>query len=163
MKSLSGCCPSLGLMIVPTTTEFLWNRIVSVFIQKSRKTLTPEAIDRIRRTCTTQPELVVAYLWFVEDWTPTHELRGRDTPFGWIGSAGDVRARELARNAQEIDEKLHNKIERARGAAISKEPAQCEFFRYKPATSLPLPEHGKVTREEAERVGRENCEMFDAS
>jgi hypothetical protein len=32
------------------------------------RTLTPAEIDRIRLTCTTQAALVVAYLWYVEDW-----------------------------------------------------------------------------------------------
>jgi hypothetical protein len=40
-----------------------------------------------------------AYLWqMFPSWLPTHELQGRDTAFGWIGSAGHARVRELARN-----------------------------------------------------------------
>ncbi len=79
--------------------------------------------------CTTDSERIVAFLWHMRpSWLPTHELMGRDTPFGFIGSAGHVRARELARN--ECIEKLKDKVERARGGEIGLDP-RFEYFRYR--------------------------------
>jgi len=51
------------------------------------------------------------------------------TPFGFIGSAGAVRVRELARG--ECPDKLKGTIERARGGEIGLD-ARYEYFRYVP-------------------------------
>jgi len=103
------------------------------------RTLTPDEIGRIRISCTTQQDIIVAHLWAVEDWVPTMHLQGADTPFGFIGSAGAVRARELARG--ECPEKLKGKIERSRGGEIGLD-ARYEYFRFipkeKPLTDLEI-------------------------
>src|SRR2546430_1382580 len=67
-------------------------------------------------TATTNHEILVAYLWERADWVPTHELVKLSRPYGFVGSAGDVRVRELARD--ECSEHLKGKVERARGAEI---------------------------------------------
>jgi hypothetical protein len=120
------------------------------------RTLSQEQIDRTRLKCRTQPEILLAYLWYVGDWVPTHDLQGHETLFGFIGSAGAVRARELARNAPEIPEALHNKVERVRGAAIGRHPPQEEFFRYKPQPK-------RLTRAELLAANAENVRAFDAA
>lgn len=61
----------------------------------------------------------------------THQLQNVETPYGFVGSAGHVRARELARN--DCADKLKNKVERARGGAIGLDP-KYEYFRYRPQT-----------------------------
>jgi hypothetical protein len=83
--------------------------------------------------CKTQMEIIVAHLWKLATWQPTHLLQGVETEFGFIGSAGHARVRELARN--DCPEKLRDKIERKRGSQIGRDP-RYEFFRYrKPLTS----------------------------
>lgn len=93
------------------------------------RTIPPERIDAIRRTCKTQQDIIVAFLWYAGDWLPTHELMSRETPFGFIGSAGHVRVRELARS--ECAERLKGKVERARGGEIGRD-ARYEYFRFRP-------------------------------
>lgn len=89
-----------------------------------------EHIDRVRVKCKTDSDRIVAYLWSIyPDYAPTHELRSRETPFGWIGSAGDVRVRELARN--DCADKLKNKVESKAGRDIGKDP-RYEWFRWRP-------------------------------
>jgi hypothetical protein len=95
-----------------------------------------ERIDRMRLKCKTDSDRIVAYLWSIyPDYAPTHELRGRETPFGWIGSAGDVRVRELARN--DCAAHLQGRVESKPGREIGKDP-RYEWFRYK-LTSAPKP------------------------
>lgn len=107
-----------------------------------------ERIDAMRLKCKTQQDIIVAFLWYTGEWHPTHDLMSRDTPFGFIGSAGHVRARELARN--ECAEKLTGRVERARGGEIGLDP-RFEYFRYRPRPTLSRDEAA------AERVRR-----FDA-
>ena len=76
---------------------------------------------RFKGPVKTQAEILVAHLWQHGDWLPTHALQNCETPYGFIGSAGHVRARELARN--DCAEKLQNKVERARGGAIALDPS----------------------------------------
>lgn len=82
------------------------------------------------RTCKTQPEIIVAFLWSEHRWVPTYELQNNRTKFGFIGSAGHARARELARNDARIPDYLRDKVQRARGSAIGMNP-KYEYFRYK--------------------------------
>jgi hypothetical protein len=49
-------------------------------------------------TARTKHEIILAWLWEQERWCAAHEIIKLDTPYGFVGSAGDVRARELARN-----------------------------------------------------------------
>lgn len=84
--------------------------------------------------CNTQHEIIVAYLWQQRDWLPTHSLMGVKTAFGFIGSAGHVRARELARNDDAVPDKLRNKVERKRGGEIGLNP-KFEYFRYRHKTA----------------------------
>jgi hypothetical protein len=69
-----------------------------------------------------------AYLWERADWVPTHELVKLSRPYGFVGSAGDVRARELARNA--CAPHLQNKVDREEGRKLGIDP-RYEYFRYK--------------------------------
>jgi hypothetical protein len=80
--------------------------------------------------CKTQMEIIVTYLWKLRIWLPTHELQGVQTDFGFIGSSGEQRVRELARNALCVPEKLRDKVEKKRGGEIGLNP-KYEYFRYK--------------------------------
>lgn len=87
--------------------------------------------------CKTQWHVVVAYLHQQKSWLPTHLLQGRDTDFGFIGSSGEQRVRELARNDPKVislHPELSSKVERKRGAEIGLDP-RYEFFRYAPQLS----------------------------
>lgn len=42
-------------------------------------------------------KIILAYLELKKEWVPEYALRSTQTPFGWIGSSGDVRCREMAR------------------------------------------------------------------
>jgi len=64
----------------------------------------------------TQPEIIIAYLQDEDPWVATWDLQNRATKFGFIGSAGHTRARELARN--DVPDHLKGKAERKRGAEI---------------------------------------------
>lgn len=68
------------------------------------------------------------YLWEQERWIPAHQLIKLDTPYGYVGNSGDVRARELARN--ECPDKLKDKVERAEGRDIGLDK-RFVYFRYK--------------------------------
>jgi hypothetical protein len=52
------------------------------------------------------------------------------TEFGFIGSSGEQRVRELARNAPCVPEKLHDKVEKRRGSESGLNP-KYEYFRYR--------------------------------
>lgn len=84
------------------------------------------------KNCKTQLEIIVAFLWSEPSWHATHELQNRATKFGFIGSAGHTRARELARN--DVPDYLKGKVERKRGAEVGLDP-RFEFFRYRPQLS----------------------------
>lgn len=107
---------------------------------------------RFKGTCKTQLEIIVAHLWQHEDWTPTHQLQNVNTPYGFIGSAGHVRARELARNDKRVPERLHNKIEKSRGGAIGLDP-RYEYFRFRK----------QPTRADHLRIAAEAVRLFDNS
>jgi hypothetical protein len=59
---------------------------------------------------------------------PTFALQSRETEFGFIGSSGEQRVRELARNDACIPKELIGKIEKKR-------EGKYEFFRYRPQLS----------------------------
>lgn len=88
----------------------------------------------IHVVCKSPHEIVVAYLWQQRDWLPTHSLMSVKTGFGFIGSAGHVRAKELACNDDAVPDKLRNKVERRRGGLIGLNP-KYEYFRHKPRSS----------------------------
>ena len=44
----------------------------------------------------TQKDIIVNYLKSQKDWVYGYKLIGIETPFGFLGSSGDRRARELA-------------------------------------------------------------------
>jgi hypothetical protein len=64
-----------------------------------------------------------------------------------------VRARELARNDARVPAKLHNKVERARGAAIGLD-GQYEYFRYRPA---------ELTRADDLKIAADAVAAFEAA
>jgi hypothetical protein len=99
--------------------------------------------------CKTQMEIIVAHLWKHGGWLPTHELQGVQTPYGFIGSAGHTRVRELVRN--ECPEKLRDKVERKRGSEIGLNP-KYEYFKYK----------AKPSPAEYVAAAAEMCRRFDA-
>jgi len=76
----------------------------------------------------TQSEILVMFLGDHRDWVPAHELSKLSTPYGYVGSAGDVRARELARG--ECSDRLKGKVERAEGRDIGLDP-RFVYFRYR--------------------------------
>jgi hypothetical protein len=78
--------------------------------------------------CATKWHIIVAFLWEQERWVSAPEMVKLDTPYGFVGSAGDVRARELARN--ECPKKLKGKVERAEGRDIGLDK-RFTYFRYK--------------------------------
>lgn len=79
----------------------------------------------------TQHEILVLFLLEQEgQWCPAHMLSKLATPHGYLGSAGDVRARELARN--ECLDRLKGKVERAEEREIGLDP-RFAYYRYKQA------------------------------
>jgi hypothetical protein len=77
-------------------------------------------------TCKTQWHIIVAWLWSLNgQWVATYECQSRETDFGFIGSSGEQRVRELARNAPGIPEDLRDKVEKKRDGKY-------EYFRYVP-------------------------------
>jgi hypothetical protein len=79
------------------------------------------------KDCRTQWHVIVAYLHYSRncEWVPTFKLQGVETDFGFIGSSGEQRVRELARNAPGIPPELIGKIEKKR-------EGKYEYFRYRP-------------------------------
>jgi hypothetical protein len=100
-------------------------------------------------TCKTQMEIITAYLWSTAKWHATHELQGVQTPYGFIGSAGHARVRELARN--DCPERLRDKVERKRGSEIGLNP-KYEYFRYRT----------KPSRADYTARAAQMCRRFDA-
>ncbi len=90
--------------------------------------------------CRTAQETITAYLWERETWVPAHELVKLETPYGYVGNSGDVRARELARN--ECPDKLKGKVERAEGRDIGLDP-RFAYFRYREPNREPTVEEVK--------------------
>lgn len=76
----------------------------------------------------TRHQVIVLHLWEVGDWVPAHELIKLSTSAGITGSAGDVRARELARNDCPLE--LQGKVESKEGRDIGKD-SRYVYFRYK--------------------------------
>ena len=68
--------------------------------------------------CKTQWHVIVAHLWRLGTWQPTHLLQPSDTEYGFIGSSGEQRVRELARNAPCVPAILRDKVENRRGSEI---------------------------------------------
>lgn len=93
----------------------------------------------------------MAYLWSTRKWHSTFELQSIETPFGFIGSSGEQRVRELARNAPCVPKKLRNKAERKRGGEIGLNP-KYEYFRYV----------SKPSRAAYDAASAEMCRRFDA-
>jgi len=56
----------------------------------------------------TQKDVIIRWLSIQDDWIPSFKLRGISTPFGFIGSQGDRRCRELF-EAGKIQRKLIGK------------------------------------------------------
>jgi hypothetical protein len=92
--------------------------------------------------CKTQWHIIVAHLWRLKEWQPTHLLQSRETDFGFIGSSGEQRVRELARNDTCIPHELVGKVEKKR-------EGKYEYFRYRPQLS-------------ATQIAAERCRRFDA-
>lgn len=44
----------------------------------------------------TQQQIILKLLEESNEWTPSYDLVKRSTKYGWIGTSGDRRARELA-------------------------------------------------------------------
>jgi hypothetical protein len=98
----------------------------------------------------TQWHLLVRFLHQQRpNYLPTHKLQSIDTDFGFIGSSGEQRVRELARHASCIPPELRNKVEKKRGSEIALD-ARYEYFRWKPQLS-PI------------RQSIRMCELFDAN
>lgn len=95
--------------------------------------------------CKTQWHIIVAHLWQQRDWQPTHLLQSVQTPYGFIGSSGEQRVRELARNDACIPEELRDKIEKKR-------EGKYEVFRYRKVPS----------RTDYAAHAAEMCRRFDA-
>lgn len=77
----------------------------------------------------TQHDLIVRHLFDVDDWVPAHELCKLNTRHGYIGNAGDVRARELARD-EDCPDRLKGKVEREEGKRLGLDP-RFVYFRFK--------------------------------
>jgi hypothetical protein len=75
--------------------------------------------------CKTQWHVLTAYLWQQKSWLPTHALQSVKTDFGFVGSSGEQRVRELARNDTCVPKELIGKIEKKR-------EGKYEFFRFRP-------------------------------
>lgn len=100
----------------------------------------------------TQQQVIVAYLWEVDDWVPTHELVKLERPYGRTGSDGDRRARELADN--ECEEKLRGKVEKEEGEKLGLDK-RYTYFRYRREGRALSPADIVIH-------ARELCAFFDA-
>jgi len=69
------------------------------------------------------------------DWVSATDLQKLSTPYGYVGSAGDVRARELARG--DCPDRLKDKVEREDGRKLGLDP-RFEYYRYKQAAPKQL-------------------------
>jgi hypothetical protein len=83
----------------------------------------------------TQHEILVMFLGDRRDWVPAHALQKLETPYGYVGSAGDVRARELARG--DCPDRLKDKVEREEGRDIGLDP-RFAYYRFKEAAPKQL-------------------------
>jgi hypothetical protein len=92
--------------------------------------------------CKTQWHIIVAALWKTKEWTPTFRLQSVETEFGFIGSSGEQRVRELARNDACIPAELVGKIEKKREGKF-------EYFRYRPQLSPVMAAAERVRRFDA--------------
>lgn len=73
----------------------------------------------------TQWHIIVRYLHQQRpNYIPTFKLQSIETEFGFIGSSGEQRVRELARNDPAIPKELIGKIEKRR-------EGKYEYFRYR--------------------------------
>jgi hypothetical protein len=78
------------------------------------------------KDCPTQWHKIVAYLHQQRpSYLPTHKLQSINTDFGFIGSSGEQRVRELAKNDSCIPKELIGEIEKKR-------EGKYEYFRYRP-------------------------------
>jgi hypothetical protein len=82
---------------------------------------------KTKADCRTQWHVIVAWLHYTHqgEWVPTFKLQSVETEFGFIGSSGEQRVRELARNDAAIPKELIGKIEKKR-------EGKYEWFRYAP-------------------------------
>jgi hypothetical protein len=99
-------------------------------------------------TARTKHEIILAWLWEQERWRAAHEIIKLDTPYGFVGSAGDVRARELARN--DCPKKLKGKVERAEGADIGLDRRFAYCFKQQPRRQ----DHLKIAAEAVAEFNR---------
>jgi hypothetical protein len=75
--------------------------------------------------CRTQWHVPTAYLWSRRgEWLPIFETQSRQTDFGFIGSSGEQRVREPARNDARIPEELRNKVEKKREGKYEQESTE---------------------------------------
>lgn len=112
---------------------------------------------RFKGTCKTKHHIVVAYLWEeYPRYVPAHELDKLTLPYGHLGNSGEVRARELARNDEDVvaahrHPELRDKVERKRGGEIGLDPRYA-YYRYREQPS----------REDHLRIARDAVAAFDA-
>lgn len=83
----------------------------------------------------TQHEIVILHLQDANTWIAAPVLQKLNTKWGYLGSAGDVRARELARN--ECPEKLRGQVEREDGDKIGLD-RRYTYYRIKQAAPKQL-------------------------
>lgn len=70
---------------------------------------------------------ITLYLAERGDWVPSYELSRRETKWGWIGSSGERRARELAEGGEHLldgmvyimERRMHGKYVEYRVASIA--------------------------------------------
>jgi hypothetical protein len=83
----------------------------------------------------TQHEIVIRHLEDAGGWVAAPVLQKLNTKWGYLGSAGDVRARELARN--ECPNRLKDRVEREEGRRLGLDP-RFVYYRVKEAVQLTL-------------------------
>ena len=78
--------------------------------------------------CKSQWHVIVAHLWRLGTWQPTHLLQSIDTEYGFIGSSGEQRVRELAANSPKVMA-LHPEL---KDAVEKKREGKYEYFKFVP-------------------------------
>jgi hypothetical protein len=103
--------------------------------------------------CKSAHEALVVYLWEQYPfWVAANQLDKIPfayAPEGFVGNSGEVRARELARNASVVAEKLHNKVERKKEKHVGLD--RCfTYYRWKPPVAYVMPAPPEPEPEPAE-------------
>ena len=91
----------LGCFVIYEKETARWRPYAwgAIFFKEIRPQTSNNKAMRTKADCRTQWHVIVAFLHYSMNsgWVPTYMLQSRETEFGFIGSSGEQRVRELAR------------------------------------------------------------------